>query len=426
MTSLLRQIQTYVLTLLILSVLLPSVHAQVKGVDILGKKDRITIPFEMEQGFIIVNVEMNRRIPLRMIFDTGAENTILFDKELAEMTNVQFGRKVTLSGSDLDSVIEASICRNIKFELDRGSMVTRDIIVLDRNNFHLREKIGIEINGILGGSFFANLIVKIDYRRKRVHFYRADKFKHNMKGYAELPIKVVANKPYVQAELSMASLNTVKAQLLLDTGAALPFLLHANTDPDIVVPERTMLGTVGFGLSGPIKGFLGKTDYLRFGNYTYENIITNFQDVYYFVEGSPILKRNGILGNVLLSRFTIIIDYVNEKVYFKGGKKYNREFAYDKSGMNVLAFGEDLKRFMISSIIGGSPSAQAGLEPGDVILKMNRRSARNLSLEYITSSLAKSSGKKIRLTILRDGVKMKKTFLLQDWYLPVGAFEDEG
>lgn len=397
-------------------------RGQIVGIDLLGDKDEVKIPFEIEQGFIIVDVQLEDIIPLRMIFDTGAENTILFDKELAQLVNLDAERSITISGSDLDSVIHAFISRNVEMKMKGCASVTRDIIVLEENDFLLREKLGFEVNGIIGGSFFSNLIIKIDYNRKRLHFYRSTTFDENLSKYTSFDLEIISNKPYMKAEVNTASLNTVKATLLVDTGAALPFLLHANTDTNIVIPERTMLGTVGYGLSGPVRGFLGKTDYLNFGNFTYENIITSFQDIYLYQEGSAVLRRNGILGNTLLKRFSIIIDYPKEKLYLRGTRKYNKEFEYDKSGMNVLAFGQDLNQFLVSSIINGSPSAEAGIKPGDVIVKINGRYNKNVSLQYITGLMSQKEGKKIRLEIRRGETILKKEFLLKDWYTPTGVF----
>lgn len=90
--------------------------------------------------------------------------------------------------------------------------------------------------------------------------------------------------------------------------------------------------------------------------------------------------------------------------------------------MNVLAFGQDLNQFLVSSIINGSPSAEAGIKPGDVIVKINGRYNKNVSLQYITGLMSQKEGKKIRLEIRRGETILKKEFLLKDWYTPTGVF----
>lgn len=398
------------------------VVGQVPGLDLLGKKDHVEFRYELQQGFMIVEVLLENVIPLRMIFDTGAENTILFDRELADAIGASYEREILITGSDLDTVITANISRKIKLKLERCTAVNRDIIVIKNNNFLLREKLGIDVNGIIGGSFFSNLIVHVDSGKRKIHFYRPNTFDKDLSEYNKLEVDIISSKPYLNCQVATATITPINVKLLLDTGAALPFLLHTNTDTNLVLPQRTMLGTVGFGLSGPIRGVMGKSDFLRFGDYNYENIITSFQDIYFSNNSGRGLIRNGILGNLLLRRFSYYIDYTKGLLYIKGGKKYNKEFDYDKSGLSVVSFGEQLRQFMISLVIDGSPAAEAGLQPGDILLRINGRSSSNLSLETITSLMSLKEGKKIKLRILREGNYLKKQFKLKDWYTPTGEF----
>ena len=397
-------------------------EAQIPGIDLLGKKDHREFKYDLQQGFMVVEVLMEGVIPLKMIFDTGAENTILFDRELADAVGATYEREILITGSDLDTVITANISRKIELKLERCKEVTRDIIIIKNNNFLLREKLGIEVNGILGGSFFPNTIIRVETKKKKIHIYRPSAFDEDLKDYDKIPIEVIANKPYLNCTVATASITPIKVKLLLDTGASLPFLLHTNTDTNLVLPQRTMLGTVGFGLSGPIRGVIGKSDFLRFGDYSYENIITSFQDIYFANNRGTGLIRNGILGNLLLRRFDYYINYTKEELYLKGGKKYNNEFDYDKSGMSVVSFGPSLNQFMIASVIEGSPAAAADIEPGDLVYRINGRSAQGISLESIASLLSQKEGRKIKIVLDRNGKLVKKQFRLQDWYAPTGQF----
>ena len=217
------------------------IKAQVAGIDLLGQKNHREFKYELQQGFMVVEVIMEGVIPLKMIFDTGAENTILFDRELADAVGVTYEREILITGSDLDTVITANISRKVDFKLDRCKKVTRDIIVIKNNNFLLREKLGIEVNGIIGGSFFPNTIIRVENKKKRIHIYRPSTFDEDLKDYDRIPLEVIANKPYLNCTVATASITPINVKLLLDTGASLPFLLHTNTDTNLVLPERTML-----------------------------------------------------------------------------------------------------------------------------------------------------------------------------------------
>jgi hypothetical protein len=46
--------------------------------------------------------------------------------------------------------------------------------------------------------------------------------------------------------------------------------------------------------------------------------------------------RNGLIGNMLLERFEVFIDFHKAKLYLKAKKNYNKDFEYDKSGMDCI------------------------------------------------------------------------------------------
>ena len=78
----------FILHCLIFITSIGSLPAQIVGLDLLGGRDYVHLPFKLEQGFIIVDVRLENIVPLKMIFDTGAENTILFDKEIAQILGI--------------------------------------------------------------------------------------------------------------------------------------------------------------------------------------------------------------------------------------------------------------------------------------------------------------------------------------------------
>jgi len=393
-------------------------QSQVRGLDLLSKKGWVEIPFEMEQGFILVKLWLNGVIPLKMIFDTGAENTILFDKEITQILGISFERQIPIIGSDLDSVLIANIARNVRTKLDGCNSVMRDLIVLEDNSLLLSEKLGVEINGIVGGSYFSNLVVEINYRKRVLRFTHPSKFDQPSQKYHRYGLSIIGNKPYVLGDVSISGEEKNKLNFLLDTGAALPFLIHTNTDSTLSIPEKVMLGNVGYGLSGVIYGFRGKCKTFELGELNFNEIATSFQDIAFdSLNSNILLVRNGIIGNVLLSRFSVIIDYTRALLYLKPyKKKYNEDFDFDKSGLTIFAVGSDLRQYYVVAVIKESPADLAGIEPGDLITKVGRRKSHRLNLQEITGKFAKKEGKKIKLTIKRGDIELKKTFRLREWF----------
>lgn len=405
----------YLLTAFILSLAVLS-SGQRLGLDILYGKQVAELPFKLENGFITVKVHFNNTLPLKFIFDTGAEHSILFHRAYADLLQIEYSKRIEIRGSDLSSSQYALIARDVIMRLEDQIPVKRDVLVLEESLQLFQESLGFDIDGIIGGSFFRGLVVQIDYGKEKIKLYHPEKFIPPKKGYSVFDISVKNNKPYFNAQSIMSTNDTLNTKLLIDTGAAIPFLLHSNTDSSIVIPEFVIKGTIGQGLSGTLMGYVGKINELKFGEFNFKQILTLFQDLTFIRKENISLNRNGIIGNELLSRFSIYIDYLREKIYLKAEKKYNQEFEYDKSGLIIFAFGTNLRQFYVKEVFENTPAFEADIRPGDIIKRIGIWRDRSWTLAKITKLMQKRDGKTIRMVIERNGTRINKSFKLRDFF----------
>ncbi|WP_235299156.1 aspartyl protease family protein [Portibacter marinus] len=405
------------LTVIILTLFsLTHVLAQFPGRELLRGRKHVEVPFEYIQGFIVLNVDFNRFLPLKFIFDTGAENTLVLKKEITDLLGMEYSKKISLIGSDLSNIVFAYITRNVNLKFENSGRITQDILVLEDDLNNLDMITGTNIDGIIGASIFKNLVVEIDYRRSRLIFHDPQYYTGPNAGFTSFDLKVVKNKPYMECYTGVGVNDSIKINLLLDTGASLNYLLHENTHEQIDLPEYVIPGQIGTGISGSLQGFLGKVNFLTVGQYKFERLTTSFQNLDSSVIDASSVTRNGIIGNRLLERFTVVIDYPNEKIHMKPRRfNFTKPFRYDKSGLIIFAIGRNFDKFYIKSVIEGTPAYLAGLQPGDYILGFNGIPTRFLSLESINRKLSRKPGKKINLTIARNSQKLKFSFRLEDF-----------
>ena len=389
-------------------------YSQLRGLDLLGDKKKITIPFTHEQGFMIVKIRLQKTFPMRFIFDTGAEHTIIFNKMYSDILKLPYDRKIPILGADLSKEMYANIVRNIYMDLKGAAIVKRDILVLEKNYLRLFETAGIHVDGIIGGEFFRGLVLEIDYKKREIILYHPEHWEEKKyKDYSKFDIDVVNYKPYLRVN-TINNTDTANVKLLIDTGASLTFLLHANSDPSLKIPDYVIPGNLGSGLGGEVVGYMGLVDKISFGKFTFNNVFTSFQDINPNILREDEYFRNGLIGNVLLSRFKIVIHYNRGKLYLKANRKYNKKFEYDKSGLTFYAYGPHLNNFFVKSVIIDSPAYRAGIRAGDKIIDICKRSHKKWSLEQTTALLKKGVGKKIKMTIERDGIRMPVEFKLED------------
>lgn len=382
--------------------------------DILDGQNKIEVPFSFTHNFIIVKVRLFGMMPMNFIFDTGAENTILFTRQFADFLDVKYDLRVPIVGSDLSRELYALVARNIEFELVGVPAQIKDILVLEENPFNLSEITGIQIHGLLGGSFLKNSVIEINYKKQKLIFHNPVTYNAPRGAYTKINIEIYGNKPYFDAESVLMNGAEVNLKLLVDTGAGLPLLLHNNTHPSLVLPEQHILGKLGIGLGGYIEGYIGRTNKLYLEDLTFDNVLTSFQDISKSVHIGTIRPRNGLIGNQILMRFHVILDYIQGAMYLKPRVRYNRRFNMDKSGLILIAVGPNLNNFLVQGTIANSPSELAGLKRGDRLVRINGLPARGYSLDQVHRLLQKRVGKKIKLVVYRNGQSVKVRFELKD------------
>ncbi|MBT8233941.1 MAG: hypothetical protein HKO66_06060 [Saprospiraceae bacterium] len=396
--------------------LVPVANAQVLGLELLDKKDEVKIDFKYAQGFILVDVKFNNSLPLTFILDTGAEHVILFNKTITDILGIQYEKRISLVGSDLEKEVFAFIARNITLTLEECKTVKRDIIVLEEDFLHLEEITGEAIHGIVGSRFFRGLVMEINYRKKKLKLINSEKFDSTkQKNYTKIPIEITGHKPYINCSLLNDKNEKIDVNLLIDTGSALPFLLFMESHPSLVLPKTFIKGNLGKGLGGDLEGYLSKLKELSITDeFKFTNIVTSFQPVPENFSEEVYRNRNGLIGNPILSRFDVTIDFVRNNLYLKPNKKYNRKFEYDKSGLTIYAFGANLDNFFVKDILENSPASEAGIQKGDMIKKVGFWPAHFYTLGAITRKFQKNEGKKIKMVLERNGHRYKTHIILRD------------
>ncbi len=390
-----------------------TLEAQRSSLFLSDERD-VVIPFEYDQEFIIVEAVIDGRVKVRLLVDTGSEFTIIFSKFLTDLMGLEYYKQIDLLGSDLSRKIKAHISERVSIGLGKNASVERSLLVLENGSVQMDKMLGMEIDGILGAEVFKAMLCHIDYGKKKLRISRPTNLKRMTKRHQAIPTLINSNKAHIYTALTIDSVRLDSILLLLDTGSAIPFMVHDDTLDELVLPEDLTTGVLGIGLGGYVKGYKGRIEKLEIDELDIEDVVTNFHSVDSLYSSQLEFLRNGLLGNRFLQHMDPIIDYSRGTVYFRPNIKALKKSKHDRSGLFVIAAGVNFSSFHVIHISSGSPADRAGLKSGDIIRKLNGLSAKSLSVEKIQKRLRAKPDKLIKMQILRGFETIDVEFRLRD------------
>jgi len=358
---------------------------------------------------------------MNFVLDTGISKTIITELTGVDSVHLNYTHEVTLAGlgDGEPGTAYASTANEIFIpHPSRGAEgikdIGHDIYLLSKDHFSLSKQLGIQINGLIGFDFFNAFIIEVNYNRKEITFHRPETFvkTRRFRKYQEIPIEIIGNKSFIEATVIQKENSPVPVKLMIDTGASLAAWLAVFTNQQLSIPEKTIPALLGQGLSGPISGKNGRIMTLKVGDFEFNNPVVSFPDsssVYGIMEKK---LRNGSLGNDILRRFNIVINYHDKVLLLKPNSDYTDPFSYNLSGMEVEKPFVNLPVYTVFEVTKDSPADLAGVKINDQIDIINHLNSSTLTLDGINSILHGYNGKSVRLKVLRNGKAQRFRFKL--------------
>lgn len=358
--------------------------------------------FDLYRNIIVIPVWLNGEGPFNFILDTGAGNCIITEPQLVNDLQLQKGREVIISGSGENTGERAFLVHQVTVRVKNMESLPLTMAAFEEDPFLLSEYLGCTIHGILGYEFFNSFIVRLNYQTQVMTVFNPITFQPNKK-YTPVPITLKNKRPFLQGFCAYHPDTIIRLEdILIDTGAGFPISLETYSDEQIIVPEKNMNDELGVGLNGVIAGQIARTYRFGFSNFVFEDIVTAYPE--YSSTGSKQVneQRNGSIGNFLLNRFTVVFYYAGGIMYMKPNGKLRQHFPYDRTGVEVIATGEEYIQFLIRTVKPGSPAEEIGILPGDEIEEINFQKVTTLELSEIDHLLSNPASNSITLRIKRD------------------------
>lgn len=381
--------------------LVVSIHASTQEVIEPPARHLTTFRFRQLSGGVVLFNALFANYPdtLNFILDTGSGGISLDSSTVDYFKLTPTPSDMTILG--IAGVRKVSFIYNQKLHLPG---LTVDSLNFHINNYDILTQVyGEKIDGIVGYSVLSRYIFKVDYDSSRISIYSNGHMKYPRGGWLYEPI--LRTLPVQNAKIRDEK--TTNSRFLFDIGAGLCLMLNKDfiEDSNFLNKKRVLYSKEAEGVGGKIDMHLTVIKEIRLGPYRFKNIPTFVFDDTYNLTSYPYLS--GIIGNDILRRFNLILNYAKREFYFMANSHYQQPFDYAYSGIELYFVDGEI---ILGDVASKSPAEAAGLQEGDVLIGINNSLGQNLQ-HYKT--MLQSAGEKIKMIITRNGQLMEFNFKIK-------------
>lgn len=355
------------------------------------------MPFKQYSGGVMVVQALLNDIPdtLSFILDTGSGGISLDSGTCSRYGILPQPSDTMVTGMGTTRKARFIYKQRLRFA---GGLEEKDLD-FHINNYELLTSVyGEQIDGIIGYSFLRRHILKINFDSLFIDVFSPGEIRYPKQGsllrpaFTSLPIQ----------SLYIRDRRKIHFNFYFDTGAGLCFLMSETfaKDSSVLKANRKIIRTQAEGMGGKLQMQLTVVKMLQVGQYKFRNVPTYiFQDDYN-VTSYPFV--GGLLGNDLLRRFNLILNYPQREIHLLPNTHYSEPFDYAYTGMATYFFNG---RIYIEDVIPGSPAEKAGIKSGDVLVGVGANFSNNI-MQYKT--MLQNTNEKISMVILRNGELLQR------------------
>lgn len=345
---------------------------------------------QLTGGIIIIRATIDTlsKDTLNFVLDTGSGGISLDSATVADLKFTTAQTERTIRG--------IAGMRKVRFTY--GHYLNFPNLKTDTFSFHINDYdiltsvYGFKIDGIIGYSFLRRYIVKVDYDRLEMEVYTPGTIKYPRGGYTLKPSFSTLPLPIFQIEDEKVLTN----KFIFDTGAGLCFLLNQDyvEDSALLNKKKKKYITQAEGLGGKKEMEMTVIKSVNVGPYKFRKVpVYIFQDDYN-VTNYP--QMGGIIGNDLLRRFNLIINYPEQTIHLKPNTKFIEPFDYSYTGLGVYLVDKDIT---VIDIIKGSPGDIAGFKSGDIIISIDNDFTKNIQT---FKAALQNAGARLKILVIRN------------------------
>ncbi|MBV8600919.1 MAG: aspartyl protease family protein, partial [Candidatus Eremiobacteraeota bacterium] len=351
---------------------------------------------------VVVEVTIDGK-PTRAIFDTGGGNVL--DPAFVKTAGLKtFGHGIA-SGAG-EGTVSASNTRVASLKI--GNLELRDQTF---RVFSLPAALtggdARPVEAIVGRELLARYATRIDYDARTLTFWPLDGFAYAGSA-SPIPFQSRHGTPEVRA-----TIDGVGGLFQIDTGSAASVVLTAPfvAANDLRHAYRLAGHTiVGRGVGGYTRADLARGKLLKIGDVEVSDPVLDLSTDRAGVFASSAIAGN--IGNDVLSRFTLTLDYRRRVLYLEPDAEIGTPAPPNRAGM--YAQNDDRRFYNVVDVVENGPAYEAGVRAGDRIVAIGGVPAASVPASAFWQLVHGPPGSAMRVTVERDGTDQTLTILLRE------------
>jgi hypothetical protein len=374
----------------------------VTDAHIANAEGRVTVPIQVLNNHVYLQVKINGKGPFLCIFDTGGHSLLTPDTARALAVNTVGSAPGTGAG---EGVVDTSFASGVDFQIGDLTMTHQAVTVLP---FASKAVEGFDEQGMVGFELARRFVTVIDYGGKTITFIDPARFDPKDAG-TPVPFVFYNHLPQVDGVFE-----GMPGRFDIDTGSRVELTL---TKPFVEAHDLTarhpkgVLAVDGWGVGGPSRSYVTRGAYFTLGPVRIDRVVASFG-----TQGKGAFADPNVQGNVgsgLLKRYVVSFDYNHQIMYLKPLQPPAKDVGvFDRSGLwlNLSPNG-----FKVMDLTAGGAAADTGLKVGDEITAVDGVAAHAIDLPELRKRLRDEPvGTQVKLDVLAGGQARAVTLTLKD------------
>lgn len=381
--------------------------AAASGVTWLKQQGHAALPIDYRARHLWVKVRLADGALHDFLFDTGASVTVI-DSAFAARIGLRTEGRMQAAGAGASG--SASFTHLPEVALvgpDGDGIAVRDL------------KVGVlsvspafepyfwrEVPGVIGYDLISRFVVTVDYDAQQLTL--RDPASGAYAG-EEKPLPMVMNGSVPAVHATVAG---HEGLFRLDLGSSSTVDLHTPfvRQHGLVARLRHPMRVTGTGFGGEFSSTLGRLDRMQVGRHGWADPMVTCSEA---VEGAFASEEfAGNIGNRLLERFKVTLDYERRQVILEPGARVAQRDRFTQFGAQLAREGD---RVVVRSVLPGSPAARAGLEAGDRVIRVGGEDVATWDVRALETRIEdRPSGAKLKVEIQRDGRAKRVSLTLRE------------